>query len=250
MVGPHVALIEIRRPPHNYFDPELIGALATVTDELGADGGTRAVVLASQGKHFCAGADFAGSSGAAPVSADEGARTLYAAAVRFLGGPLPVIAAVQGAAIGGGLGLAVAADFRVAGPSSSFAANFSRLGLHHGFGLTTTLPRVVGHQYAHDLLLTGRRVNGSEAYRMGLVDRLVDDDAIRTAAIEFASEIAACAPLAVRGIRATMRGDLVRAVEQATDHERAEQARLRETADFAEGVAAAAERRTPAFTAR
>ena len=245
-----VALLEIRRPPNNFFDADLIEAIASAAHEL-SQSDTRVLVLASDGKNFCAGADFGGTSGAAEVSADEGARRLYTAAVRIFEAKLPIVAAVQGAAVGGGLGLALAADFRVAGPSSRFAANFSRIGLHHGFGMTVTLPHVVGAQRAADLLVTGRRIDGAEAYRIGLIDRLVDsDDAIRDGAIALAGEIATAAPLAVRSIRETLRKGLADAVAAATEHERAEQSWLRDTADFAEGVRASTERRAAVFTAR
>lgn len=250
VVADGVALVEICRPPNNFFDADLINEVADAVSALAARQKIRAVVLASEGKHFCAGADFTGTSGAGEVDPNEGARALYAAALRLFQSALPIVAAVQGAAIGGGLGLALAADFRVAGTGSRLSANFSRLGLHHGFGLTATLPRVIGHQHALDLLVTGRRVDGQEAYRLGLVDRLVDDDEIRSSAIELAGEIASAAPLAVRSIRQTMRSDLAIAVERSTAHERHEQAKLRATEDFAEGVRAAAERRAPVFVAR
>jgi enoyl-CoA hydratase/carnithine racemase len=245
-----VALLEIGRPPANYFDVALIEGLVETLTELDASGDVGAVVLASQGKHFCAGADFAGTSGVAEVSADEGARALYGAAARLFEINLPIVAAVQGGAIGGGLGLALAADFRVASAQSRLAASFAVIGLHHGFGLTVTLPRVVGAQRAADLLLTGRRVDGAEAYRIGLVDRLVEQESIRAEAISMATEIAANAPLAVRSIRATIRAGLADAVAGATDHEHSEQAWLRETEDFAEGVRAVSERRPAVFARR
>lgn len=245
-----VALVEVRRPPNNFFDAVLIQRLATVFDELDDRPEARAIVLAAQGKHFCAGADFTGASDVEEVSPDEGARTLYAAAARMFGNELPVVAAVQGAAIGGGLGLALAADFRVASEESRFAANFARLGFHQGFGLSVTLPRVVGPQRAAELLMTGRRIGGAEAKEIGLVDRLVPADEIRSAALAFAGELAASAPLAVRSIRKTLRGDLAEQVRAITDHERAEQAWLRETEDFAEGINASSQRREPVFQAR
>jgi 2-(1,2-epoxy-1,2-dihydrophenyl)acetyl-CoA isomerase len=245
-----VALVEIRRPPHNYFDVTLIEGLVETVTALQADGSTRAVVLAAQGKNFCAGADFAGTSGVGEVSPDEGAKALYGAAAQLFGADLPIVAAVHGAAIGGGLGLALVADFRVAAGTTKFAANFARLGLHHGFGLTVTLPRVVGRQYASDLLLTGRRIDGAEAYRIGLVDRLVAESEIRTAAVALATELATAAPLALRSIRATLRRGLADEIITATGHERAEQAWLRATEDFAEGVRAVAERRNPVFAGR
>jgi len=245
-----VSVVEIRRPPNNFFDADLINAIADALTALEGRQQVRAVVLASEGKHFCAGADFVGTSGAGDIDAEEGARALYSAALRLFKSRLPIVAAVHGAAVGGGLGLALAADFRVAGPASRLCANFSRLGLHHGFGLTETLPRVVGQQRALDLLVTGRRIDGQEAHRIGLVDRLAEDDEIRSSAIQLAEEIATAAPLAVRSIRQTMRSDLAKAVERATEHERSEQAILRATADFAEGIRAAAERRVPVFVAR
>jgi 2-(1,2-epoxy-1,2-dihydrophenyl)acetyl-CoA isomerase len=250
VVGGGVGLVEICRPPNNFFDVPLIEELAATLRGLEEHDDVRSVVLASQGKHFCAGADFAGTSGAAQVSPDEGARALYAAAVRLFEGKLPIVAAVQGAATGGGLGLALAADFRVASNESRFSANFARLGLHQGFGLSITLPRVIGHQHAADLLLTGRRIDGTEAYRMGLVDRLVEANAIRSTAISLAEELAAAAPLAAQSIRNTLRGGLADEIAKATHHERSEQSWLRDTQDFSEGVRAAAERRTPVFMGR
>ena len=175
---------------------------------------------------------------------------LYAAAYRLFAAATPVVAAVRGAAVGGGLGLALAADLRVAGPESLFSANFSRLGFHHGFGLTVTLPEVAGRQAAYDLLYTGRRVRGEEARALGLCDRLVDTGAIRDEARALAAEIATSAPLAVQAIRATMRAGLVERFRAATEREAAEQARLAGTEDFREGVAATTERRTPRFTGR
>ena len=136
----------------------------------------------------------------------------------------------------------------MASPESRFAANFSRLGIHHGFGLTVTLPLVVGHQRALELLYTGARLRGEEAHAIGLCDRLVPAERLRDEAIAVAAEIALSAPLAVRSIRATMRGDLAQRVREATEREASEQAKLFATGDFREGVAAAAERRPPKFT--
>jgi enoyl-CoA hydratase/carnithine racemase len=237
----HVAVVELRRPPNNFFSMEVIGGIADALADLDHDQRCRAVVLRTQGKHFCAGADF--SSGGRSFTTDE----LYAAAVRIFRADTPIVAAVQGAAIGGGLGLALAADFRVAAPEARFSANFARLGFHQGFGLSVTLPRLVGHQAAADLLYTGRRVKGDEALRIGLADRLVPLDELAPAAHALAAEIAGSAPLAIRSIRRTLRGDLADQVEAATRHEAAEQERLRATADFAEGTRAMAERRAPRF---
>ena len=237
----YVATIELRRPPNNFFSLEMITAIAEGLESLDDDSRCRAAVLCAQGKHFCAGADFS------PEGARYSTEDLYAAAVRIFRTHTPVVAAVQGAAVGGGLGLALAADFRIAAPEARFSANFARLGFHQGFGVSVTLPRVVGPQVAADLLYTGRRVQGEEAAQLGLADRLMPRDEVRSAAYLLASEIAMSAPLAVRSIRATLRRDLADQVEAATFHEHREQGRLQQTADFAEGTRAMAERRTPEF---
>lgn len=249
----HVATLEICRPPNNFFDLHLIDSLASALDALDAEGDARAAVLCSQGKHFCAGANFAvggSSSTEAATNPDGSPRHLYDAAVDLFSTRIPVVAAVQGAAVGGGLGVACFADFRVAAPEARFVANFARLGFHHGFGLTVTLPALVGQQRALELLYTGRRIKGDEAARIGLADRVVPLDAVRATAHELATEIAASAPLAVDSIRQTMRGDLAARIREATGQERAEQDRLRATEDWIEGVAAMAARRQPNFNRR
>lgn len=241
-----VATVELHRPPNNHFDIELIGSLAEAFEALDEEPGCRAILLCSEGRHFCAGADFSGRAG--PI-ADQ-SRHLYDEARRLFATATPVVAAVQGAAVGGGLGLAMAADFRVASPQARFVANFARLGFHHGFALTVTLPAVVGRQRALELLFTGRRVSGEEALQMGLCDRLVPAERLRDEAHSLAAEIAASAPLAVRAIRETMRDDMATRIREALDRERAEQERLRVTEDFLEGVRATAERRPPRFAGR
>jgi enoyl-CoA hydratase/carnithine racemase len=246
LIDGFVALVELRRPPNNFFDVGLISALADAYDELDADDRCRAIVLCAAGKHFCAGADFSGASrGAGDTTGD-----LYTEAVRLFEAKTPVVAAVQGAAIGGGLGLACSADFRLATPTTRLAANFAQLGFHHGFGLSVTLPAIVGQQHCATLLYTGRRINGEEAAMIGLVDSVVDEDQLRPAAIAMAAEIASSAPLAVRSIRTTLRADIAERVRAATNRERQEQDRLRGTDDWAEGVRASAERRPPRFTGR
>lgn len=160
-----VALVELCRPPNNFFSVSMLEELAGTFERLAAHPGCRAIVLCAQGKHFCAGADFTAAGG-------NSAADLYAAAGRLFRAPTPIVAAVQGAAVGGGLGLALVADFRVAAPEARFSANFARLGFHHGFGLSVTLPALVGAQRAAELLYTGRRVTGNDAVEMGLADRL------------------------------------------------------------------------------
>ena len=239
----YVAEVELHRPPANYFDNALIAGVVDAVAWAESAGG-RAVVLCAEGKHFCAGLDF----GASDKPGGGSLATLYGSAHLLIDGPLPLVAAVQGSAIGGGLGLALAADFRVAAPSSRFSANFARLGFHQGFGISLTLPAAVGRQRALELLTTGARIDGDQALAIGLVDRLADDP--RAGAHVLASEIAGSAPHAVRSIRATLRADLVDGFAAMVDHERAEQVRLMQTADFREGIAASMGRRPPEFTGR
>ena len=240
-----VAVVEIHRPPNNFFDADLVGALADAIESAEANPGVRAIVLCSEGKNFCAGAALGGD--------DDPSRTplaVYRQGLRLFTGTRPIVAAVQGAAVGGGLGLALAADFRVATPESRFHCNFSRLGFHHGFGVTVTLPAVVGQQRALELLYTGGQVRGDDALRLGLCDRLAQPSGLRPEALALAGEIAASGPLAVQSIRRTMRGDLVERMRQAMERESEAQNILRTTDDFAEGVRAMAERRPPRFVGR
>ncbi|MEM7095266.1 MAG: enoyl-CoA hydratase/isomerase family protein [Actinomycetota bacterium] len=238
-----VAVVEIQRGPNNFFSYGLIQEIAGAFEELQQGDDARAIVLCSEGKHFCAGADFSD-----PNRGNEPHGGLYLEATRLFATELPVVAAVQGAAIGGGLGLALMPDFRIATPEARFAANFARLGFHQGFGLSVTLPRLVGHQAAAEMLYTGRRVKGEEAVEIGLAHRLATMDTVRDVAHELAVEIAKSAPMAVRSIRKTLRWGLADEIRRATDHELVEQTRLRESNDFREGTAAVAERRDGNFT--
>src|SRR4029453_15320300 len=196
-----VAIAEIRRAPNNFFDQALIASLADAFEKLDAEPRCRAAVLASEGKHFCAGANFA-----TEVSLGAVGKHLYDEAVRLFATRTPVVAAVQGAAIGGGLRLALWPDFRVAAPDARFSANFARLGFHHGFGLSVTLPRAVGQQRALELLYTGGRIDGERAPAIGPAHRLAPLAGVRDEARAFAREIAESGPLAVAAIRETQRG--------------------------------------------
>jgi len=248
----HVALIEIRRPPLNFFDLDLIREIADALLEIDNDMETRAVVLASQGKAFCAGANFNRPAGFDGDAASGSGTTgdLYLEAVRIFSNKKPIVAAVQGAAIGGGLGLAVSADFRVTCPEARFAANFTRLGFHPGFGLTVTLPELIGKNHAALMFYTSRRVTGEEALRMGLANVLVPQEQVRAEAFKLANEIAENSPLGLMSTRATIRAGLAERVRLQTDHELAEQTWLRETEDFKEGIKATEERRAANFKGR
>lgn len=245
----HVVEIEIRRPPNNFLDTELIADLANVLEELDGDPQCRCVVLAAAGKHFCAGGNLkarldAEARGEAVATVN---RHIYQEARRLVATRKPVIAAVHGSAIGAGLGLALVADFRVTCKEARFSANFTAIGFHPGFGLTYTLPRLVGQQQARWLMLTGVRIAGDAAHAIGLADRLVEQTSVRSVAHEMAAEIAKAAPLAVQSTRQSLNPEYIQAFRAATEREAFEQTWLRQTDDYREGVEASAERRVPQF---
>lgn len=246
----HVATVEIARPPHNFFNLQMITEMASTLEALDADPTCRCIVLAAQGTTFCAGADFRESSLRSPTASAEEVNPLYLQALRLFSVTKPIVVAVQGAAIGGGLGLSLVGDFRVSCAEARFAANFTCLGIHPGFGLTVTLPRLVGIQQAARMFYRGERIAGHEAHRIGLVDELVERNQVREAASRLAASIAASAPLAVASTRMSLRFGLVEAIRAAVVRESAEQFRLFRTEDFAEGLAAAEARREAEFKGR
>lgn len=246
----HVATVELRRPPNNFLDIDLIANLATELERLDGETQCRSIVLAAAGKHFCAGGNLKqrlevearGETFVAPT------RHIYKEARRLVVTRKPIVAAVHGSAIGAGLGLAVVADFRVTCKEARFAANFTAIGFHPGFGLTITLPRLIGQQRARWMFFTGKRVPGDEAFAMGLADRLVAQEDVRAVAHEMATEIAKSAPLAVQATRDVLNADFITEFRAATERESFEQNWLRETNDYKEGVKAGFDRRDPVFT--
>ena len=249
----NVATVEIRRPPHNFFDSDLIAQIGEAFERLDATAACRSIVLCAEGRSFCAGADFSKRMDTGTVqegSRSGGGKHLYKEASRLFRAKKPIVGAIQGPAVGGGLGLALVPDFRVTCTEARFSANFNRLGFHPGFGLTYTLPRLVGEQQAALLFYTARRIPGDEAVRIGLADLLVPQAEVRSAAQALALEIAQSSPLAVLATRETMRRGFVEAAEAATERELVEQDWLRRTEDFSEGIKAMADRRLPNFQGR
>lgn len=246
-----VALVTITRPPHNLLAEPDLRAVADALHE--AAGWARAAVVATTGRSFCAGANFRSEEAPDPTDATGfAARTaaFYAQAERIFAAPVPTVAAVHGAAIGAGFGLALACDIRVVSEQAWFQANFVQLGIHPGFALSTTLPRMVGPGRAADLFLTGRRVGGDEALAIGLAQNRSDPGAERDVALSVAGQIAAAAPLAVAATRRTLRAGLAEEAARVMAHELHEQRKLAGTADAVEGVTAVLEKRRPRFEGR
>src|SRR5579864_4406195 len=200
-VRDYVASVEIHRPPHNFFDVQLIRDLANAFNALDEDPACRASVLCAEGKSFCAGANFANRAATGVEAGMEKRNPLYSEAVRLFSCKKPMVGAIQGPAIGGGLGLALVPDFRVASPEARFAANFVKIGFHPGFGLTDTLPRLIGVQRASLMFYTGRRISGEEAVAWGLADVLSEPDHLRDTARNLPNELAQSPPLAAQSTR-------------------------------------------------
>ncbi|GGB92580.1 enoyl-CoA hydratase [Novosphingobium endophyticum] len=246
----HVAEIVFSRPPHNFASPTLLAEIADAVVLCDDNLEVRCTVLASEGKSFCAGADLAGDE---DVTGEAGMDTIgqfYVQAERLFRRRKPMVAAVQGAAIGAGLGLALAADFRVAGPAARFSANFVRLGFHPGFAITVTLPRLIGEARAGWMMLSAERVKADRALEWGLADRVAEADLLIEEAHAMAAEIAANAPLALLSVRETWIGGLADRAAAAMRREHTEQSALKATDDYAEGVAAVFERREARFVGR
>lgn len=250
----HVAVIEMQDPPHNFLSPSQVTAVAEALESFEDDPQVRAAVLCAQGRSFCAGANFGGDDGPLgagsedePVGGDTTLR-LYQGAARLCEVSTPFIAAVQGPAIGGGLGLAMTATMRVAAPEARFSANFATLGIHQGFGLSVLLPETLGPTRAAEVLLTAKRYTGEEAVAIGLAERCVPLDQLRDEAIRMATDIAVNAPLAIRAINRTLRAGLGERIREVTRHEAEQQRWLSSTADAAEGIRAVGERRPGDFT--
>ena len=204
-------------------------------------------MLCSEGKHFCAGADFSGAAGRV---GRDGAPHLYDVAIRLFEQPLPIVAAVQGAAIGGGLGLALAADFRVATPESRFSANFSRLGFHPASASPSPSRAWSGNRPPSTSSTPVAASTEPRRTQIGLCDHLVAGEELR--AVPSTSPPRSPPRHRWRSARSERpcAHSLTDEVRAAMAHERAEQERLQQTDDFREGVTAVGERRAARFTGR
>ena len=252
----HTAVIRLNRPEKkNAMSRELVSSLAEVWQEVKADDEVWSIVLTGSGDAFCAGGDLGENQARARGELPSAPNPTIAGGGNYadlhgLKLNKPIIAAINGYAVGGGFGLAVMPDFRVVCPEARFTANFVKLGFHPGFGLTYTLPKLIGQQKANLMFMSGRRINGETAYEWGLADVLTDQENLRDEAMKLAEEIAENAPLAVVSVRATMRKGIAEAVKAQTDHEFIEQHRLQKTEDHKEGLRAVAERRPGNFKGR
>lgn len=246
----HVGHIKFSSPPLNYASPELLRLIADALEEMDGDADIRCSMLSSEGAHFCAGADLAGDRAITGHNGMTAIGGLYVEAERMFRRKKPLVAAIQGAAIGAGLGLALAADFRVAGPSARFSSNFVRLGFHPGFALTYTLPRAIGVQKANLMTLTAARIKPTDALAWGLIDAFAEEQSLLQNTLELAESIAENAPLALLAVRSTIQSSVAESAAAAMRHEFEQQSQLKRTEDYAEGVASVFERRSARFSGK
>jgi enoyl-CoA hydratase/carnithine racemase len=247
----NIGVITLNRPDNrNSMTSELLDAFAEASAAARADRDVRCVVITGNGRCFSAGADFKSqiqrdAPGAQP---HERSFAMYQPFLSVLDIEVPVIGALNGHAIGGGFGLALVCDIRIANRDAKYGANFTRLGLHPGMAISYTLPRLIGVSRAAELLFTGRLFKGDEAESMGLVSAAVDADDVLPRAMELAKEIALSAPIAVRMTKRSLYQGLAWNVRDAAHSEAFAQAVTVPTKDVAEGVAALLEKRLPRFT--
>jgi enoyl-CoA hydratase/carnithine racemase len=248
-----IGMITLNRPDdRNAMTPELLDSFSQAIDEARADDGIRCLVITGKGRCFSAGADLRSSMQRSDLGkpSREASFAMYEPFLKVLDVEVPVIAAMNGHTVGGGFGLTLLADIRVANVDAKYGANFARLGIHSGLGISYLLPRLVGAAHASELLFTGKLIRGDEALRIGLVSHAEEADAVLPTAMELAREIAASAPMAVQQMKASIRRGLRWEIRAAALEEAGLQAASLETDDAKEGVSAVLEKREPDFRGR
>lgn len=255
-VADAIATITLNRPENrNSMTPEVMAAFREAVARAAADRSLRCVVITGRGASFCAGADFKSASPAEqrPETDTPDYERLYRTYEPFLEVfdlPMPTIAAMNGHAVGGGFGLALVCDLRVASRDAKYGANFAKLGFTSGMAISHLLPRIVGVPTAADMLFTGRLVSGAEAAAIGLVHEAVAADAVLAAAQRRAAAVAACAPQAVRLMKQSLYRGAGWDPRGAARAEAFAQAATMRSDDGREGVRALLEKREPRFTGR
>ncbi|MCF6379881.1 enoyl-CoA hydratase/isomerase family protein [Nocardioides KLBMP 9356] len=246
-----VALLTLDNPDmRNAMSDEMTSSWVRAVDHLAADPTVRAVVVTGEGSAFCSGGNTSWIASEPDASVDR-LRTrmlpFYRAWLSIRRLEVPTIAAVNGAAIGAGLCLALACDIRYAAEGAKLGLPFNKLGMHAGMAGTWLLPNVVGPAHARDLLLTGRVVEADEALRLGLVSRVVESGAFLEEVLATAAGIAATAPIASRLTKIALADGGHPDFESALQWEALAQPLTLATADLQEGIAAAREKRAPEF---
>ncbi len=245
-----IATLILKDPDRrNAMGLEMAALFKAQVDRIRADVGMRALIITGAGTAFSAGGDLQMLIAKPTKSFQQNRLEMLDYYHSFLGIAelsIPTIAAVNGHAMGAGLGLALACDVRVLSESAKLGLNFTRLGLHPGMGTTFFLPRLVGHAKALDLLTSGRTLTAGDALQWGLVSQIVPATDILETAQSLASAYLQCGPIALAGLLKTLR-PTASDLQQALVRESEEQSKNYASAEFAEGLAAALAKRPPCF---
>ncbi|MDO7842320.1 enoyl-CoA hydratase/isomerase family protein [Sphingomonas immobilis] len=252
--GPIGTLTLARPEKGNTLRPQTLAEICRGMDELIADAGVKAIVFAADGKHFCAGADFAFLDDLTQMPASDIKAQIYAhfqgAAKRIYTCPKPTVALVQGAAVTVGCELALACDFRIVAENAFFQESWIKLGIMPPLGGLFLLPRLIGLGRASQMVLLGQAVKAAEAERIGLAGEIVAADALAERGAAFAGELAAIAPLAYASVKEALHRGLETSMEAEWSANVLNQAILLGTEDFREGLAAVKAKRAPVFAGR
>ena len=249
-VGDHVLIVTLNRPQvANAINSRMMAELAELWTALGDDhGALRCIVLTGAGERaFCAGADLKERDGISLEEWRAHHAALERAVLAIVASPIPMIAAINGAAFGGGCELALLSDFIYAARSARFAMPEVTRGIMPGAGGTQNLPRLAGAGRATEIILTGQPFDAEEAMRWGIVNRVCDDAQLMDEALATANVIAANAPIAVRQARIAMEAARISSFRSAYEYEMKAYEQTVETEDRIEGIRAFNEKRTPSF---
>lgn len=252
----HVATLKLNRPDtRNAMSIAMGDEVQHAVEAVRADATVRALVVTGEGRAFSSGGDLgmlAADAGLADPHAGMGGppRDFYNRFLSVATLPIPTLAAINGHAIGAGMCFALACDLRLAASDAKMGMTFTKLGIHPGMGATYFLPRLVGAARACDLLFTGRLIDAGEAERLGILNRVVPREALPAAVEEYARELAAAAPIAVRMVKRAISRGLAQSLAEAVDLESLQQRATFQTEDAREGIRAILEKRAPVFTGR
>jgi enoyl-CoA hydratase/carnithine racemase len=252
-VRDHIAIITLNRPENrNSMTEDVLTGIVERVQEVRDNPDLRCVIITGKGTSFCAGADFKSGidrpTEGRQLQPNERSFNMYKPFLSVLDIEIPVIGALNGHAIGGGMGLALVCDMRVANETAKYGSNFTKLGLHPGMATTYFLPRFVGVPRAAELLFTGRIITGAEAAEYGLMNYALPVDQVWDKAWSLAQEVAGCAPIANKWTKHSLYENIEWNPVPAARHEAELQARTITTKDHKEGVAALLEKRKPEFS--
>jgi enoyl-CoA hydratase len=242
-----VAIVTVDSPPFNAFHPDIAEQIGAFAQEVGENPDARVLILTCAGRYFMAGGDVNYIKTLNSYRSERYVLRIQEIQDQLRQLPQPVLAAINGTALGGGMELALACDIRVAAASAKFGFPEVSLGIIPGAGGTQNLPRVVSPGQAKKLLFTADRIDATEALSIGLIDEIADDDNVLEATLSIARRIARNAPLAVRAAKRAVDLGLQTSLVEGHRIEAALFAPLTDSRDFQEGIAAFLEKREPDF---